>query len=281
MTPIGLGRGLDALLPPEEEGIRQLPVDRIEPNPEQPRRRIDPEGLKALAASIREHGVLQPLIVSEVAPGRYVLIAGERRWRAARMAGLETVPALIREATPRQRLELALIENLQRDDLDPLEEAEAYRELAERFGLTQAQIAERVGKSRSAVANALRLLQLPDPIRASLAAGEITAGHARAILMVEDREGQLLLWRRIRAEGLSVRQAEALARRLAGGAPRPRVRRASRLSPLHRQIQEALQRRLEAKVELKPRRKGGAIVLHYHDEEELAALLERLGVELE
>src|SRR5262245_16149992 len=222
-----LGRGLEALLPatpalataaeqaaasPDAAGIGiAVRVDEIVANPDQPRRRFDSEGLDALAESIRRHGVLQPLVVRRTERG-YELIAGERRLRAARQAGLDEVPVVLREADPPARLELALIENLQREDLAPLEEAEAYRQLIEVYGLTQEEIAQQVGKSRPAVANALRLLALPDPVKAQLAGGELSAGHARAVLAVDGDEARVAFAQEITAKKLPKSEAERPAR---------------------------------------------------------------------
>ncbi|HXF70104.1 MAG TPA: ParB/RepB/Spo0J family partition protein, partial [Thermoflexus sp.] len=218
----GLGKGLEALLPAGETmGLLEVPIDAIEPNPHQPRRQIDEAELEELAQSIREHGLLQPLIVTQtqLEPPRYTLIAGERRWRAAQRAGLTTVPVVVREAAPQQMLELALVENLQRADLNPIEEAQAYRYLIETFGLTHEEVARRVGRSRATITNALRLLQLPPSIQAHLMEGRITEGHARALLMLSNPAQQEMVLRRILEEGLSVRAAEELARRLQGQRP--------------------------------------------------------------
>src|SRR5437867_1641137 len=210
-----LGKGLEALFPatpaaPPPAGERLVPVQDIVPNPDQPRRHFDEEALAALADSIRRHGLLQPLVVC-AAGDRYELIAGERRLRAAERAGLDRVPIVVREAAPAKRFELALIENLQREDLSPLEEAEAYRHLIDEYGLTQEEIAQRVGKSRPAVANALRLLSLPDAVKAQIESGELSAGHARAVLAVEDASGQVKFAREITARRLSKSEAERLA----------------------------------------------------------------------
>ena len=189
----GLGKGLGALIPVSETGPTEVPTDVIAPNPLQPRQRIAPEALEELAASIREHGLIQPLIVSQASDTdaqRYQLIAGERRLEAAKLAGLIRVPVIIREATPQEMLELALVENIQRADLNPLEQATAYRHLMDDFGLTQEEVAERVGKSRVAVANSVRLLRLPDEIKSSLTQDQITEGHARAILALDEPDEQ-------------------------------------------------------------------------------------------
>ncbi|MGE3618872.1 MAG: ParB/RepB/Spo0J family partition protein [Acidimicrobiia bacterium] len=217
----GLGRGLGALIPTETTGsapsaLREVPVNAIVPNPHQPRSYFDEESLAGLTASIAELGVLQPLLVQAADDDRYELIAGERRWRAAKRAGLQVVPVVVRDLSAEGSLEVALVENLHRDDLNPLEEAAAYQQLVEDFELTQEQVARRVGKSRSAVANVLRLLQLPPAIQKMLAEGQLTAGHAKALLGTPDRAFQEALARRVVGEGLSVRDVEE-AVRLRGG----------------------------------------------------------------
>jgi ParB family chromosome partitioning protein len=210
----GLGRGLSSLIPPtdspttNEDGLRWVPIDAISPNPLQPRTKLDENKLAELADSVREHGLIQPLVLRETGPGEYSLIAGERRWRAASIAGLNQVPAVIKEASPQAMLELALIENIQRDDLNALEEALAYQQLIEEFGLTQAEVASHVGKSRSTVANMIRLLNLPESIRAMVAEGQISGAHARALLPLANPEAQNLVAASIVKNDLSVRQVE-------------------------------------------------------------------------
>ncbi len=275
----GLGRGLDALIPGGETGhsgpqVQQVDVDRIIPNPRQPREHFDPEKLAELAASIREHGIIQPLIVTPGPDGAYVLIAGERRLQAARQAGLRRVPVIERETTDQQRLELALIENLQRADLNPLEEAEAYRHLAEEFGLSHEQIARRVGKSRAAVTNTMRLLQASRKVRQAVLHGEISEGHARALLGLPTSEAQDAALQTVLREGLSVRQTEALVRRLSGQRPPRKTRRPA--SPDLQALEERLQAALGTRVTLRHGRKGGSLTIHYYSEEELEALLARL-----
>lgn len=304
----GLGRGLGALIPqgsvePEEAGaaaaepeaaltaqptaavageqaaagVLDVPVDSIRPNPHQPRQAIQPEQLEGLAASMREHGVLQPLVVMRSDDGAgYTLIAGERRWRAARVAGLESVPAIVKEATPREMLELALVENLQRADLNPLEEAHAYQALVEEFGLRQEEVAERVGKSRITVTNALRLLKLPLAAQESLALGLINAGHARAILQVPDEEGQLRLMELAVADGLSVRQVEELARRMAEAASRAQepekpAKQETRddLYDAVRELEDRFRNALGTKVQLSRSSRGGKLVIYFYSDEEL------------
>ena len=214
----GLGKGLGALLgdfdegSQEENGLKKLPLHKIEPNPDQPRRDFDPEELEELAESIRTHGVIQPLTVREMPNGYYQIIAGERRWRASRLAGLEEIPAVIIEADDKKAMELALIENLQRSDLNPVEEANGYDSLIREYGLTQEEAAARVGKSRPAVANALRLLSLCEGVLDKVRSGELTAGHARAILQLKSEKKQLEAAQKISALGLSVRQAEMLCK---------------------------------------------------------------------
>jgi ParB family chromosome partitioning protein len=255
-------------------------VAAIAPNPHQPRQHLDPEALNELAASIVEHGLIQPLIVSEAlepAPEgvRYHLIAGERRLEASRLAGLHRVPVIVKEATPQQMLELALVENIQRADLNPLEEAGAYAQLAEEFGLTQQQIADKVGKNRVSVANALRLLRLPDFCKSVLASGQISEGHARALLGLEDdHELMLRALKRVIKQGLSVRQAEELVRRLRTSPTSPRATRT--VAPETRALEAEFSQALGTKVRLSRSKKGGRLTIHFYSEEELQGLYEVL-----
>jgi ParB family chromosome partitioning protein len=281
----GLGRGLDALIPQTtdtSESVREIPIDEIAPNPRQPRQHFAEESLQELAESIRQHGIVQPVIVARSGgTPPYQLVAGERRWRAAKLAGLRAIPAIVRDLSPRQAVEIALVENVQRADLSPLETAMAYRALIEEFGLTQAEVAERVGKSRSAVANTLRLLDAPVPIQDALAAGEITEGHARALLALPDAASQIEALQMVRERGLTVRQTEQLVREWTVRRAR---RRPSRAAPLasYGWLQEALQRRLRTKVELRGTERGGRLIIHYYSAEELHRLLsEILGQEEE
>jgi ParB family chromosome partitioning protein len=276
----GLGRGLGALLPGEEtalaeKGIVMVPVEKVLPNPRQPRRVMDADELQELTASVREHGVLQPLIVTPAnAEGNYLLIAGERRLQAARLAGLTAVPVMVREATDQQRLELAIIENVQRSDLSVLEEAEAYRQLAEDFGLSHEEIAAKVGCSRVAVTNTLRLLKLPDSVKNALIERRISEGHARALLALPTPEAQTAVLRTILSQELNVRQTEELVRKLSGekAAPKPAPKPAPEVTAL----EERLRASLGTKVTLRAGRKGGSITIHYYSDEELEALLGRL-----
>jgi ParB family transcriptional regulator, chromosome partitioning protein len=275
----GLGRGLDALIPggtPPASGVSQLAIDAISPNPRQPRSHFDPEELRELAASIIEHGVLQPVIVTESDdPGRYVLVAGERRWLAARQAGLAHIPAILREANDQQRLELALIENVQRADLAPLETADAYRQLADDFGLSHEEIAAQVGKSRAAVTNTLRLLKLPEGVRAALAEGKISEGHARALLALPTPQAQIAALQSIIAHDLNVRQSEALVRRLTGERPAPAGKPAP--APEMTDLEHRLEDSLGTRVNLHRRSHGrGTLVIHFYSDEELDALIQRL-----
>jgi ParB family chromosome partitioning protein len=270
----GLGKGLEALIPVGKEpagGVAQVPVSAITANPMQPRTALEPEALAELAASIREHGLIQPLIVTQQGPEHYQLIAGERRWQAAQMAGLASVPVMIKEATPQQVLELALVENIQRADLNPLEEAAAFRQLVDEFGLTQEQVADRVGKSRVAVTNTLRLLRLPVEVQMALADGTIHEGHARAILALPTPEAQAAALRTVKAKALSVRQTEELVRRLLAG---PSPRRPERpVNPETEAIEEEFRETLGTKVNLYKNRRGrGRLVIHFYSEEELQTI---------
>jgi ParB family chromosome partitioning protein len=277
----GLGRGLGALIPESgtaaPAGVLEIDVDLIVSNPQQPRTVFEPAALSELAASIREHGVIQPLIVSRLDAngGTYQLIAGERRLLAAREAGLAKVPVVVKEASPQGLLELALVENLQRQDLGPLEEAAAFRRLTDEFKLTQEAVATRVGRSRSAIANSLRLLSLPEEIQASLARGEISAGHARAILAVDDTGEQRRTWQRILEAALTVRDAEKLVKRRVTQRAMRRRRTTGANADLAA-LEERLRGSLATKVDLTRSRNGGRLTIHFFSDEELDALVERL-----
>jgi len=256
-------------------GVMTLRVEQIAPNPRQPRLNMDPQELSELAESIRAHGVLQPLIVTNGAqPDEFVLIAGERRLLAARQAGLERVPVLVREASERELLELALIENVQRADLNPLEAAEAFRQLAEEFELAHEEIAQRVGKSRAAVTNTLRLLKLPESVQQALRQEQISEGHARALLALSSPQAQAAALHTILAQGLNVRQTEALVRRLSGERPAPAEKPAP--PPEVSDLQKRLEGALGTRVQLQPRGKKGTITIYYYSDEELNTLTDRL-----
>jgi ParB family chromosome partitioning protein len=274
----GLGRGLGALIPEVAPAVQEVDIDLIVPNPHQPRTVFSKESLAELTASVREHGVIQPLIVSRSDGNARVLqlIAGERRLLAAREAGLKRVPVVVREASPLGLLELALVENLQREDLGPLEEAAAFRRLVDEFSLTQEAVATRVGRSRSSVANALRLLGLPEEIRASLASGQITAGHARALLSIDDPADQLRVWRAVVDGGLTVRQAEELAKRVQSEWKSTGKVSVTARSPEIGALEERLRSILGTKVELTSRGSRGRLTIHFFSAEERDAILERL-----
>ena len=277
----GLGRGLGALIPAAAGGVDEVDIDLIVPNPHQPRAGMSDGSLGELVESIREHGVLQPLLVSvSDSDGVYQLIAGERRLRAARLAGLSRVPVVVKEAASRELLELALVENLQRQDLNPLEEAQAYRRLGEDFGMTQEAIAGRVGRSRTAVANAVRLLALSDEMKASLASEEISEGHARALLGLGDESARREAWQQVVARRLSVRETEELVRRWpAGVAAKGGSNVQRRVDPEIALLETKIRTSLGTKVELRWRKGGkGRLVVHFYSDEELEALLVRLGV---
>lgn len=280
----GLGKGLDALIPGGKPvspsgtggatGVQQVAVDAIKMNPRQPRVHFSQEELNELAASIREHGVIQPLIVSPNGDGTFVLIAGERRWHASQRAGLKTVPVITRQANNQELLEIALIENVQRADLNPMEEAEAYHQLAEDFGLSHEMIAKRVGKSRVAVTNTMRLLGLADAVKQALVDGRITEGHARALLALSTQKAQTAALQTIMNLSLSVRQAEELVRKLTGSKP-IKARKPMRNANLT-DVEKRLQRSLGTKVALKHGKKGGTVTIYYYSDEELDVLLEKL-----
>src|SRR5216683_3310182 len=270
----GLGRGLGALIPRATIGLREVPVEAIRPNPWQPRTHFDEHELEELAQSIREHGVLQPVLVSQQPDGSFQLITGERRWRAVQLAGLATVPAMVKEATPQASLEMALVENIQRRDLNPLEEAHAFRQLLDEHGLTQEQLGQRIGKSRVAITNTLRLLHLSEPVREALATGAITEGHARAILMANAESPRLRLLERVLADHLSVRDTEALARQM--NTSRARANPEARPDPDVERLEDAFRRALGTRVHLLKGRRGGRLVIHFFSDDELQGIYEAI-----
>ena len=275
----GLGKGLDALIPGGkisaggEGGVTQVSIDSIQRNPRQPREKFDTAELENLAASIREHGVIQPLIVSPGRGGSYTLIAGERRLQASRKAGLKTVPVVIRSATDQQLLELALIENVQRADLNPIEEAEAYQNLAKEFKMSHETIASRVGKSRVAVTNTLRLLDASAAVKQALVDGRISEGHARAMLSLSAKAQEALLNQILNLD-YSVRTTELMARKYSG--QKPVFKKKSGRSPNVNDVERRLQTSLGTKVALKHGKRGGTIVIYYYSDEELDSLFEKL-----
>ena len=277
----GLGKGLGALLGDymepegEESAYRLLPLHRVEPNPDQPRQDFDQEELEALAESIRQHGILQPLTVRETGQGYYQIIAGERRWRAARLAELSEVPAIVVEADNKKAMELALIENLQRQDLNSVEEALGYQSLMNEFGLTQEEAAARVGKSRPAVANSLRLLTLPEAVLEMLREGSLTAGHAKAILMIKTASRQLEAARKIANLGLSVRQAELLCRNMSK--EKPPVKEAAVLQVDYvKECEKSLSKYLGRGVKIVNGKRKGRFELEFYGQDDLQRLLDAL-----
>jgi len=279
-----LGRGLEALISQdlresvsETERVKELDIDRIEANPHQPRDRFDKGHLEQLAASIEKHGILQPVVVRRLGD-RYQLIMGERRLRAARIAGKRSVPAIVREADDADALKFALMENLQREDLNPIEEAKGYGELRELFDLSIKEIADLIGKDRSTVSNTLRLLTLPDKIQEMLAMGELSAGHARALLSIEGEREQIAWAERVVSEGITVREVE-LTHRSKKRKARRRGRR--KADPRVRAMEELLEKHLGTRVQMAPRRKGGVISIEYYSNEDLERILESMGIVLE
>jgi len=271
----GLGRGLDALLETKEAvGVQTISVSRLSPNRFQPRSDFNDTGMEELTESIRQQGIVQPVVVTPGEGESYTIIAGERRWRAAQRAGLEEVPVVVKSVDDdRQLLELALVENLQRADLNAIEEAEAFRSLQQAFGLSQEQIGVQVGRSRAAISNALRLLGLPEEIQDMMRDGSLTAGQARPLLGIQDPEEQLKLAKRTLAEGLSARQVEALT----SGERKPRKKRAQKgMDPDTAAAAERLTRRLQTKVEIRRKGAGGALQIQFHSEEELMRLYDLL-----
>jgi ParB family chromosome partitioning protein len=296
----GLGKGLGALLPETEslppvpivrsggedvrDGILRLPLGKLRPNPEQPRKTFPDESLTELAESLKRHGLIQPILAQEAGDGSYLIIAGERRFRAAERAGLSEVPVIVRACSPEKRLEIALIENVQREDLNPVEEAEAYRRLMEIGDRSQEEVADAVGKNRSTVANAMRLLKLPATMVAAIRAGELSPGHARAILSIADSAGRELLFARIASEGLSVRQAEAAAQEqnrnaMTGARIKPMTKKETEppREPELREVEERLIEALGTKVSLKGDTRKGTIAIEYYSLEDLERILDVLS----
>jgi len=276
----GMGRGLAAILPVPENPVselRDLPVAQIRPSPDQPRKRLDPESISALARSIADAGVVQPLIVRPLADGRYELIAGERRWRAAREARLETVPALVRDEDEPRRLQIALIENVARENLNPVDEARACATLIEDLGLSKEELARRLGRTRSAISNLIRLLDLPDAALELLEAGGLSEGHGRAILQAKDATARVDLARRAAAEGWSVRETERRAKLAQEGTPAAVVPHPDQAAALERAAEE-LEKALGTGVRVRSSRRGIVAELHFDDLDQLHSLARRTGV---
>ena len=282
MVERGIGRGLAAILPTtaaDDETLHRIPLEHIAPNPSQPRKSFDDQDLRALADSLREHGVLQPILVRPLPGGRYELVAGERRWRAAQLAGLDRIPAVVRTAAEGERLELAMIENMARQDLNPVESARACAALVDEFGLTKEEVGRRVGKSRVAISNLVRLLELPDEVLAMLESGTLSEGHGRAVLQAPDHHVRRRVAREARDRGLSVRQTEDLAR---NGAPRAASKRAGKLQSADaleatRQAEEMFASLLGCEVKVRLGRKGGTVEIPFDDLAELSEIARRIS----
>ncbi|MGI9860645.1 ParB/RepB/Spo0J family partition protein [Moorella naiadis] len=280
MAKRGLGRGLDALLPPKETApeneagtITSVAVDRIVPGKHQPRRDFDDAKMAELVQSIKAHGIIQPIVVKPAGNEGYEIIAGERRWRACRQAGLQEIPAIIKSLDARTTAEIALVENLQREDLNPLEEAEAYQTLLEEYGLTQEDVAGRVGKSRPVIANALRLLQLPEKIKDMVRENKLSSGHARALLGIKDSKLQIELAKKIVAENISVRETENIIKKLTERKVIVKKQKDDTVSLETRQFEERLQQALSTRVKLKAGKNSGKIEIYYFGPEELERII--------
>ena len=281
MAKGGLGTGLDSLFDDNSNEVqvkKTLRISEIEPNRDQPRKAFSDEAITALADSIREHGMLQPILVRPISTGGYQIVAGERRWRAARMAGLDEVPVNIRELSDLETMQIAIIENLQRENLNPVEEAAGYAELIDKYGMTQEKVAKMVGRSRSAVANAVRLLSLPERVLKMLENGDISAGHAKALLGFEDEEMLIAIANRAVDGGMTVRQVERLAQKSAE--PDEAVQKTDkRIDNYFVEMEISLKERLGRKVKVDYGKNKGALILEFYDKEDLAALAEKLTVE--
>src|SRR5688572_24590605 len=277
-----LKTGAGALKPAVVEnvtGINRIPVDQVEPNPKQPRRDFDEQALKELAESIKLHDIIQPITVSKLPSGKYRLVSGERRWRAAKMAGLKDIPAYLRQANDTELLELALLENLQREDLNAMEGSLSYKRMMEELDYTQEQVAERMGKDRSTVANFIRLLKLPPDIQVAVRISEISMGHARALVNVDSIDKQLFIFDEIKEKGLSVRQTEALVRKLYKDSGAVKKTSKSSLAPAYQKIEDNLASYFSTRVKLKHSRNGnGQIIIDYYSQEELNKLLNQLNI---
>lgn len=282
MAKRGLGKGMDAFLDDSvllavesSEGVRKIKITDIEPNKNQPRKYFDKDALQLLADSIKEHGVIQPIVVAKTAKG-YEIVTGERRWRASRLAGLSEIPAIVREYSPQNLMEVALIENIQREDLNPIEEAAAYRSLMDEFNLTQEDISARLGKNRSTIANSLRLLSLEPELQQYVISGQITEGHARCVLSLSGTVIREFLINRIIEDGLSVRQAEKLAKDLANAGKTKPVKRPTETSIQIERLRKSIEEKLGTKVRINHGEKKGKIEIEYYGNRDLDRLLELL-----
>lgn len=283
----GLGKGLDALIPKsnvveEKAGVQEVEIKQIVRNEKQPRQEFDNDKLKELADSIKEHGIIQPILVRQIGNGNYEIIAGERRWRAAKIAGITKVPVVIKDVSEREVTEIALIENIQREDLNPIEEAMAYRQLIDEFGLTQEELSKRVGKSRPFIANSMRLLNLPNEAQHLVQKGMLTSGHARALLALEHSEDQSKMANRIIEKNLTVRQIEEMVKQASGQKTKKNPKKAKPGIPIIKDIEEKFQTRLGTKVRIKHNEKRGCIEIEYYGEDDLQRIIEQiLGDEFE
>lgn len=280
MTRRGLGRGLGALIPGADEGaspgsVSEIEVSRISPNPFQPRREISGPEFDDLVSSVRRHGVIQPVITRQAGSG-YELVAGERRWRAAQAAGLASVPAVVRELSDQEMLELALIENLRREDLNPMERAAAYRRLGDEFGMTQEEISDVVGSSRSSIANTIRLLELPNEVQAAIGRGRISEGHGRALLAVQDRTALLAAWKIVEEKGLNVRETEELSKASGGNVSRETRKRAKAADPELSDIARQIGERYATTAQISSNGKSGSIQLRFFSDTDLERLIDLL-----
>lgn len=276
MNKRGLGKGLSALIPMEDkdqENIQDIKVEEIKANKNQPRKKFDEEKIQELANSIKEHGVLQPIIVRRKAGG-YELVAGERRWRAAKKAGIEKIQAIVKDLSDADVMEIALIENLQREDLNPLEEAEAYKKLIEEFGMTQEELSKRVGKSRSQIANTVRLLNLDEEIKKLISDEKLTAGHARALLAIEDKKERLKLAKKISENNMSVRETEETVKIKTR---EKKKNKRGEINPVFIEITEKLQKSLGTRVKVKGTERRGRIEIEFYSEDELERILETIS----
>ena len=267
-----LGKGLDALIPKKEETLLEIEIERIIPNKSQPRAGFDENSLRELAQSIKEKGIIQPVVVSRVGDGTFRLIAGERRWRAAKLAGVDKIPAIIKDVSPAEAVEIALIENIQREDLDPVETASAFERLLNEFNITQEELSKRVGKDRATIANYLRVLRLPDEVKQYLKDGLLTMGHAKAIVSLEDGKKQLELAKIVIKKALSVRQTEELVKKLS----KHQIKKPKEKAPEINELEERLTSELGAKVKIIHKGKSGRLEIFYNSLNQLDGILERI-----